>query len=78
MSVGQVSKSPTLSAVSHGIHTLGSMLEREDDNIFDSLKRRRAIRTRKALCQSDPDSTQCIGSIPVSLIEDLSVELGEA
>jgi hypothetical protein len=54
------------------------MLEREDDNIFDSLKRRRAIGTRKALCKDNPDSAHCIGSIPVSLFQNLGVELGKA
>jgi hypothetical protein len=54
------------------------MLEREDDSIFDSFKRRRAIRTRKAFRKHNLDSAHCIAGIPVSLFEDLRVELGKA
>jgi hypothetical protein len=54
------------------------VLEREDDDIFHSFKRRRAIRTRKALGNHNPDPTQCIGSIPVLLLQYLGVEMSEA
>jgi hypothetical protein len=67
-----------MNAIPHGIHTLRSMLEREDDNIFDSLKRRRAIGTSKALRKDNLDSAHGIGSIPVALFQDLSVELRKA
>jgi hypothetical protein len=50
------------------------MLERENDNVLDSLKRGRAIRTREALRKNNSDSAQFIRSVPVPLLQNLAMK----
>lgn len=54
------------------------MLERHDDDILHTFERRRAVRSRKALGDYNPDSTKGVSSIPVALLQDLPMERGKA
>lgn len=55
-----------------------SMLERQSDDILDPLEWRRSVRTRKTFSNNDLDPTKQIPSIPMSLLQNLRVEVREA
>lgn len=50
------------------------MLKRQNDDIFHTFKGRSAVWTGEALGEDDPDSTVCVTSIPIALLQDLTVE----
>jgi hypothetical protein len=54
------------------------MLERKDNDVFDSFERRRAMGTGKTLCENDLNSAVRITSIPVPLFQDVWMEWREA
>lgn len=54
------------------------MLERQNDDIFHTLKRRGAVWTSEALTDDDPDSTMRVSSIPIALLQDFTVEYRKA
>lgn len=50
------------------------MLKRENDDIFHTFKWRSAVWTGEALGEDNPDSTMCVSSVPIALLQDLTVE----
>ena len=54
------------------------MLEGKRNDIFDSLKGRRAMRAGEAFGYDDPDPTVQVSRFPVSLLQDLMVERRKA
>lgn len=54
--------------------TQRSMLERQNDDILHTFKRRSAVWAGEALGDDDPDSTVRVPSIPIALLQDVTVE----
>ena len=59
-------------------HTQGSVLEGENNNISDTLKWGRSVRSGESFCDGNSDAAMDFSSLPMRMLKEFSVKGREA